>query len=172
MILVSAQGLGRQFTGDPIFSELSFEIRAGERIGLVGPNGAGKTTLMQILAGADQADYGKLFVRPGIRLSFLRQEIDFDPAQTLIEVARSGLASLIDLQHVLEEAAQEMAEAEDDLDRQRAEPPAMTRSTVELSTRTPTRSNIASKKCSPGWGSPKPISNARPRPSRADSNRG
>ena len=93
MILISAQGLGRQFTGDPIFNELEFEVRAGERIGLVGPNGAGKTTLMQILAGVDQADYGRLFVRPGIRVSLLRQEIDFEPEQTLIEVARSGLAS-------------------------------------------------------------------------------
>ncbi len=121
MILISAQGLGRQFTGDPIFNDLEFEIRAGERIGLVGPNGAGKTTLMQILAGRDQADYGKLFVRPGIRVSLLRQEIEFLPGQTLIEVAKSGLASLIDLQHELEEAAQELAEAEDETDRQRAE---------------------------------------------------
>jgi ATP-binding cassette subfamily F protein 3 len=121
MILISAQGLGRQFTGDPIFSEVDFEVRAGERIGLVGPNGAGKTTLLQILAGADQADYGRLFARPGIRVSLLRQEVNFNAEETLSEVAKSGLASLIELQHELEEAAQEMAEAEDPVDRERAE---------------------------------------------------
>ena len=121
MILISAQGLGRQFVGDPVFSELAFEVRAGERIGLVGPNGAGKTTLIQILAGLDQPDYGQLFVRPGIRVSLLRQEIDFQPDQTLMEVVKGGLASLIDLQHELEEAAQEMSEAEDAADRERAE---------------------------------------------------
>ena len=38
MILISAQGLGRQYAGDPVFLDLAFEIRAGERIGLVGPN--------------------------------------------------------------------------------------------------------------------------------------
>jgi ATP-binding cassette subfamily F protein 3 len=120
MILISATGLGRQFAGDPVFSELRFEIRAGERIGLVGPNGAGKTTLMRLLSGDDSPDYGQLYVRPGIRVSLLRQEPDFAPGETLMEVARSGLASLVDLQRELEEAAGELAEAEDDADRQRA----------------------------------------------------
>ena len=120
MILVSAQDLGRQYSGDPIFSELRFEIRAGERIGLVGPNGAGKTTLMRVLAGLDQPEYGHLHVRPGIKVSLLRQEPDFSSDQTLMTVARSGLASLVDLQRELEEAAQEMSEAEDDYDRDRA----------------------------------------------------
>ena len=120
MILVSAQDLGRQYSGDPIFSELRFEIRAGERIGLVGPNGAGKTTLMRVLAGLDQPEYGHLHVRPGIKVSLLRQEPDFALDQTLMGVARSGLASLVDLQRELEEAAQEMSEADDDYDRDRA----------------------------------------------------
>ncbi len=84
MILISAQGLGRQYVGDPVFTELAFEVRAGERIGLVGPNGAGKTTLIKLLAGLDQPDYGSLFVRPGIRVSLLRQEISFEPGETLM----------------------------------------------------------------------------------------
>jgi ATP-binding cassette subfamily F protein 3 len=121
MIVISAQGLGRQYSGDPVFNDLAFEVRAGERIGLVGPNGTGKTTLIQLLAQRDQPDYGRLYVRPGIRVSLLRQEHSFKPGETLIEVAKSGLASLIDLQHELEEAAAELAEAEDPDDRERAE---------------------------------------------------
>ncbi len=121
MILISAQALGRQFRGDPIFNELNFEVRAGDRIGLVGPNGAGKTTLIKILAALDKPDYGQLFVRPGIRVSLLRQEPDFKPGETLIDVVKAGLASVLELQNELEEAAQEMAEAEDPDDRRRAE---------------------------------------------------
>lgn len=120
MILVSASDLGRQFTGDYIFKDLSFEIRAGERIGLVGPNGAGKSTLMKLLAGLEVPDLGRLHVRPGIRISLLRQQPDFDPNITMFEVARSGLASVLELQTELQEAAQEIAESEDDVDRQRA----------------------------------------------------
>ena len=99
MILISAKGLGRQYSGDPVFQDLAFEVRAGERIGLVGPNGAGKTTLMQLLAANDKPDYGDLYVRPGIRVSLLRQEPDFPPGQTLIDVVKAGLASQIELQH-------------------------------------------------------------------------
>src|SRR6185503_8206852 len=120
MILLSANDLGRQFAGDPVFQGLRFEVRAGERIGLVGPNGAGKTTLMRLLSGEDQADYGHLYVRPGIKVSLLRQHPEFEPGETLMSVARSGIASIVELQHELEEAAQEIAEAEDDADRARA----------------------------------------------------
>ena len=120
MILVSANGLGRQYAGDPIFQDLRFEVRTGERIGLVGPNGAGKTTLMKLLARTEQPDYGSLYVRQSVRVSLLRQEPDFSPDQTLMSVARTGLASLIDLQREMEEAAQELSEAEDDAERARA----------------------------------------------------
>ncbi len=120
MILASADGLGRQFAGAPVFSDLKFEVRAGERIGLVGTNGAGKTTLMRLLARLDQADTGRLHVRSGIRISLLRQQPDFEAGQTLRDVARSGLASLFDLQREMEEAAQELAEAIDEADRARA----------------------------------------------------
>ncbi|MGA2706098.1 MAG: ABC-F family ATP-binding cassette domain-containing protein [Isosphaeraceae bacterium] len=120
MILISAHSLGRQYAGDPVFLDLAFEIRAGERIGLVGPNGAGKTTLMKLLEGTEAPEYGRIHVRPGIRISLLCQQPEFGPDETLMDVARSGLASLLDLQRELEEAAQEMAEADDQGDRDRA----------------------------------------------------
>jgi ATP-binding cassette subfamily F protein 3 len=120
MILLSADNLGRQYQGDPVFQGLKFEVRAGERIGLVGPNGAGKTTLLRLMAGLDAPDYGHVSRRPGVRVSLLRQEPDFAPDQTLMDVARSGLASLVELQAELEEASREMAEAEDQADLARA----------------------------------------------------
>ncbi len=117
MILVSATDLGRQYAGDPIFEDLRFEVRAGERIGLVGPNGAGKTTLMKLLSGDDAPDYGSLYRRPGVRVSLLRQHPEFTTDETLMSVAKSGLASLLELQSELEVAANELAEAESDAER-------------------------------------------------------
>ena len=104
-------------------------------------------------------------------MSLLRQEIDFGPDETLIDVAQSGLASLIELQHELEEAAQEMAEADDAVDRERASA-GTTSSTSGWSTRTPTRSIIASRRSSAGCSSRQRNSTVRPARSRVASSRG
>ena len=94
MILATATGLTRQFDSVPVFEDVQFEIRAGERIGLVGPNGAGKSTLLKILAGEDKPDAGTLSIRSTIRVSMLRQQPDFALDETLHDVAKSrpGLA--------------------------------------------------------------------------------
>ncbi len=117
MILLSAKDLGRHISGDPIFQGLEFELRTGQRVGLVGPNGVGKTTLLKVLNGQDKPDYGQLYVRPGVQVSLLRQQPDFGPTLTLRDVARSALAGLVRLQEQLHEAAEEIAGAETDDER-------------------------------------------------------
>ncbi|MBI1323380.1 ATP-binding cassette domain-containing protein [bacterium] len=120
MILLSARDLGRHIAGDPIFQGLEFELRTGERVGLVGPNGVGKTTLLKVLTGQDKPDYGQLYVRSGVQVSLLRQQPDFGPTLTLRDVARSALAGLVRLQEQLHEAAEEIAGAESDAERDAA----------------------------------------------------
>lgn len=120
MILLSAKDLGRHISGDPIFQGLDFELRTGQRVGLVGPNGVGKTTLLKVLNGQNKPDYGQLYVRPGVQVSLLRQQPDFGPEISLREVARSALAGLVRLQEQLHEAAEEIAGAETDIERDAA----------------------------------------------------
>jgi ATP-binding cassette subfamily F protein 3 len=82
--MLSIHNLSKNFGIQPILQDINFNISAGERIGLIGPNGSGKTTLMRILAGFDQPDSGKVIsTRPGLRVGYLAQGMDFTPEQTL-----------------------------------------------------------------------------------------
>jgi ATP-binding cassette subfamily F protein 3 len=112
MILLSARDLSRQFEAAPVFSGVTFDVRPGERIGLVGPNGTGKTTLLNILAGRDHADTGSVEVHPSADLALLEQEAAFAPGRTLIDEAKEGLAHLYDLQREAIELAEKMATAD------------------------------------------------------------
>ncbi len=56
--VISAAGLGKSFAGRPIVNDLSFDVAAGEILGLVGANGGGKTTTLRLLAGLLQPDSG------------------------------------------------------------------------------------------------------------------
>jgi ATP-binding cassette subfamily F protein 3 len=98
MILLSARDLLRQFDAEPVFSGVNFDVRPGDRIGLVGPNGAGKSTLMRILAKDDQPDVGQVEQHSTCDVAMLEQEAKFDDDRTLLDEARVGLRHLYELQ--------------------------------------------------------------------------
>ena len=105
MILLSVREVARQFDADPVFERLSFEVRPGEKIGLVGTNGAGKTTLLNLIAGKDEPDAGRVEHHTTCRIAYLEQEDGFDSERSLLDEAKSGLAPLYGLQAEAEEMA-------------------------------------------------------------------
>lgn len=88
-LLLSCQGLAKQFGAATLFENISVAIHEGERHGLIGPNGAGKSTLLKILAGLDHADRGDVAPRKGLRLSYVAQDPQFDPEATVSGVLES-----------------------------------------------------------------------------------
>ena len=119
MILLNVQSVSKHYGPVPVLDGATFEIRPGERGGLVGPNGAGKSTLMKILAGHEQADGGQIVLHADARLAYLEQQPQFDPSATLWDEARGALADLIQLGIDAEHAAHALAEATDDVERKR-----------------------------------------------------
>ncbi len=119
MILLDVADIRKRFGPDPVLQGATFELRPGDRVGLVGPNGAGKTTLLRILAGRDDADAGTYQYHPTAHLGYLEQQPTFEPGRTLHDEARSALADLLALQHEAEDVAREIGEATDPAEQKR-----------------------------------------------------
>ncbi len=119
MILLDVVDLKKRFGPEPVLQGVSFELRPGDRVGLVGPNGSGKTTLLRILAGKDEPDAGSCAVHPAAHLGYLEQQPAFQPAQTLHDEARTALADLVSLQQEAVEVAQSIAVAADPAEQKR-----------------------------------------------------
>src|SRR5262245_27204410 len=92
-VLLSVQGLTKGFGPRPLFSDLSFDLRAGERVGLIGPNGSGKTTLLKLLAGRDEPDAGARALRRTARVGHVAQDDTFTSGQTVRDVLRAALVA-------------------------------------------------------------------------------
>src|SRR5262249_4452280 len=114
MLLLSCSDLSRGFDAEPLFTNVGFELRAGERVGLVGPNGAGKTTLLRILAGEDRPDVGNVRLHAGARIALLRQQPEFPEGRTLFEEAKSALDALIAAHDDMIRTAEALAKSTDE----------------------------------------------------------
>ena len=73
MSILQVHNLKKLFGADLILNNVSFQLQAGERVGLIGANGAGKTTLLNIIAGRTSADDGTIFFARGSSLGYLEQ---------------------------------------------------------------------------------------------------
>ena len=93
---MKAVGLAKSFGVKEIFHDVSFEVRRGERAGLVGANGAGKTTLMRCLLGEEEADAGSVQLDDGAAIGYVEQQAAFGEG-TLYEEFRRAFADVIDL---------------------------------------------------------------------------
>ena len=92
---ISVQDLKKSFeVGHPVLDGLSFEVAAGERVGILGANGCGKTTLFRILSGELEPDEGTAAIRRGRRIGLISQIPVYPAGWTTEDVLREAHSRL------------------------------------------------------------------------------
>src|SRR5499427_7875124 len=104
-----------------ILKDISLSFFPGAKIGVLGLNGSGKSSLLRIMAGEDKEFDGEAVPMPGMRIGFLPQEPQLDPAKTVRETIEEGLAEILDAKQKLDEIYAAYAEPDPDFDKLAAE---------------------------------------------------
>lgn len=97
--VLSVTELTKSFPGHPLFSNLSFDIYRGDKVGIIGPNGVGKSTLLKILLRQIPADSGRIKFGQKVSVGYYSQEgfdSDLYGHMTLIDAIRSRNDRLTD----------------------------------------------------------------------------
>lgn len=84
------------FKNQQVLKDVSWDVKKGEKVGLVGVNGAGKTTQLQIITGALQPDAGNVIkAKDNMRIAYLTQEFDVTPSNTVREEFMSAFGEQV-----------------------------------------------------------------------------
>ena len=77
--------VGKIYPTGEVLRDVTWEVKPGDRIGLVGVNGAGKSTQLRLIAGMEEASSGQVVKQGDPRIAYLQQEFDVDPSRTVRE---------------------------------------------------------------------------------------
>ena len=105
--MLRLERVGKIYPTGEVLRDVTWEVKSGDRIGLVGVNGAGKSTQLRIIAGLEEPSSGQVVKQGDPRIVFLQQEFDVDVRRTVREElfqAFGEAARVRNRQHEVEQA--------------------------------------------------------------------
>ncbi|MBN1046415.1 ABC transporter ATP-binding protein [Clostridium botulinum] len=108
MMELALKEVKKYFGGNKILSNITFEIKEGERVGLIGNNGSGKTTIFKIIAGIENKDGGSVFIRKNSKIGYLNQIPEYPEGFKVIDVLNSAFEELHQIKSEMETLESQM----------------------------------------------------------------
>lgn len=107
--MLTLNNLTYEIAGEPLFSEINWQLKPGDRVGLIGKNGAGKSTLLKIITGEYSPTKGEVAMPNQTRLGYLNQDLlSLTSDQSILEVALSAFEKELKLENQINELLQKM----------------------------------------------------------------
>lgn len=104
----------KYYGANKIFENISFDIKTGERIGLIGQNGCGKTTLMKIIMGFEDCQEGSIAIRKDATIGYLNQIPDYKQGTTTIDVLNQAFEKVFKIKKQMNEYENKLSIVKDD----------------------------------------------------------
>lgn len=109
-MLLSVAISEKSFGDKVLYTDLSFAIEKGEKVGLIGRNGTGKSTLFNMITGVDTDYQGEVNLKRGILIATSRQEHHGHEHKTVMEYIQGDLPEYAHLSHIIDTYPAEMGE--------------------------------------------------------------
>lgn len=107
--MIRLSNITKTFGARTLFKNLNFHFPSNARVALVGTNGAGKTTLLNIMCGFEDRDEGEIICPRGVKLGYLPQQPNPNPASTLLSECMQGAIEICALMREREELLNKMS---------------------------------------------------------------
>ena len=95
--MINVTNVSMNFSGQPLFKDVDLKFTTGNCYGIIGANGAGKSTFLRILSGDLEPTTGSVTIKPGVRMSVLKQDHFAYDEYTVLDTVIMGNARLYEV---------------------------------------------------------------------------
>ncbi|KAK4417305.1 ABC transporter F family member 5 [Sesamum alatum] len=114
---VRLENVSKSYKGATVLKNINWEVKKGEKVGLVGVNGAGKTTQLRIISGLEEPDSGNVIkAKNDMKIAFLSQEFEVVSTRTVREEFLSAFKEEMEVAERLEKVQKAIEKSVDDLE--------------------------------------------------------
>ena len=106
--MISVDNIRISFNGNTLFDNVTFQIKAGQRAGLIGKNGAGKSTLLKALSGSVDIDQGKIVLGKNESLGYLKQDLALQGELSVRKEAEKAFEASLRAKQKMEDLSEEL----------------------------------------------------------------
>lgn len=112
--MLRLEQISKTYSTGELLKNVTWEVKSGDRIGLVGVNGAGKTTQLKIIMGKELPTTGEVIRPPSLHIGYLTQEFEVEPTRTVREEFWTVFTEANQIQHELALVQRQMQTANSD----------------------------------------------------------